>query len=131
MIWCLFPMLLLGSISSPVRFNWNQATRFWHRITSMGLVRISGYLWLKRPVQSFIRQPIPLLLANSPKEAADQLWQGVTPRTKVIFISHITSPTALRMPVELICQRAREAGILTVIDGAHAPGQIQVRFKPN
>jgi len=73
----------------------------------------------------FIRQPVPLPI-GSPEEVADQLWQGVTPKTKVIFLSHITSPTALQMPIELICRRARQAGILTVIDGAHAPGQIQV-----
>jgi isopenicillin-N epimerase len=69
------------------------------------------------------RQPVPLPLA-SPEEVVEQFWQGVTSRTKVIFLSHITSPTAICLPVEPICQRAREAGILTLIDGAHAPGQI-------
>lgn len=72
---------------------------------------------------SYLRQPIHLPV-RSKKEVIEQFWEGVTRRTKLIFISHITSPTALRMPVEEICQRARQLGILTFIDGAHTPGQI-------
>ena len=63
---------------------------------------------------------------NSPEEIADQIFRAVTPRTKVIFISHITSPTSLTLPVRLVCQRAHEAGIITIIDGAHAPGQLSL-----
>lgn len=73
----------------------------------------------------YINQPIALPLSD-PAEVVDQLWAGVTPRTRVIAISHITSPTALTFPVAEICRRARAAGILTVIDGAHAPGQIDL-----
>ena len=71
----------------------------------------------------YIRQPIPLPI-ETPETFIEQLWQGVTPRTRLIYLSHITSPTAQRFPIELVCQRARQQGILTLIDGAHAPGQI-------
>jgi isopenicillin-N epimerase len=66
------------------------------------------------------------LPVDAQEQVADQIWRGVTPRTKVIFISHITSPTSLTLPVHQICTRAREAGIITIIDGAHAPGQLSL-----
>jgi len=84
------------------------------------------YTWefvCKKTGAAYIHQSIPLPV-RSEDEIIEQFWQGVTPRTRVIYLSHITSPTALRLPVEHICQRARQAGILTLVDGAHAPGQI-------
>jgi isopenicillin-N epimerase len=74
----------------------------------------------------YVRQPIPLPGDALYDQAGlvEHFWAGVTPRTKVIYLSHITSPTALTLPIAAICARARAAGILTVIDGAHAPGQI-------
>ena len=72
---------------------------------------------------TYIHQPISLPI-HSEQEIVEQFWSGVTEHTKVIYLSHITSPTALRLPVEQICQRARQAGILTLVDGAHALGQI-------
>jgi isopenicillin-N epimerase len=63
---------------------------------------------------------------TSQDEIVEQLWGGVTEHTRVIVVSHITSPTALIFPVAEICRRAAEQGILTVIDGAHAPGQLDL-----
>ena len=74
---------------------------------------------------SYVHQHIPLP-AISGAQIVDGFWQAVTKQTRVIYLSHITSPTALCLPVQEICNRAREQGILTVIDGAHAPGQIDV-----
>ena len=69
------------------------------------------------------QQPIHTPLTDD-EAFIEQVWQGVTPRTRVIALSHITSPTALTFPVAAVCARARREGILTVIDGAHTPGQL-------
>ncbi len=71
----------------------------------------------------YVRHPVPLPV-ESAGQFVESFWSAVTPRTRVIFLSHITSPTALIFPIEEICRRARRAGILTVIDGAHVPGQL-------
>lgn len=71
----------------------------------------------------YIRHPVPLPVTTH-AEFVESFWNAVTPRTRVIFMSHITSPTALTFPVREICRRAREAGIVTIIDGAHVPGQL-------
>jgi isopenicillin-N epimerase len=71
----------------------------------------------------YIHQSIPLPV-NTTEEIVEQFWKGVTPQTRVIYLSHITSSTALRLPVVQICQRGEQAGILSIVDAAHSPGQI-------
>jgi isopenicillin-N epimerase len=77
----------------------------------------------QRTGAKLVRQSIPLPL-DSPVEFVEHMWSGVTARTRVVFLSHITSQTALTFSVADICALAREAGILAIVDGAHAPGQV-------
>jgi len=67
--------------------------------------------------------PIP---APPMEDLVELIWQRVTDRTRIIFLSTITSASALRLPVEEICRRARQRGIITVIDAAHVPGHISL-----
>jgi isopenicillin-N epimerase len=67
------------------------------------------------------RLPLPF---TTTEETVDALFSQVTHGTRLIVVSHITSPTAVILPVAEICRRARERGIALCIDGPHAPAQI-------
>jgi isopenicillin-N epimerase len=71
----------------------------------------------------YVRRPLPLPL-DDPAAVVDSVWSGVSEHTRVLFLSHITSPSGVVLPVAPLIARARERGILTMIDGAHVPGQI-------
>jgi isopenicillin-N epimerase len=72
-------------------------------------------------------QPTPLPFTTA-EDFVEAFWAGVTPKTRVIFLSHIAAFIAVILPIQEICRRARQAGILTIIDGAHAPGQIRLNL---
>jgi isopenicillin-N epimerase len=64
------------------------------------------------------------LLARKPGEIVDAACAAFTERTRLFFFSHILSPTGLVLPARELCAEARRRGILTMIDGAHAPAMI-------
>ncbi len=57
---------------------------------------------------------------------AERLLAELRPQTRLVFTSHITSTTALVFPLAEMCRRARERGVLTLVDGAHAPGHVDL-----
>jgi len=81
--------------------------------------------WGKRTGIKIVQQNIPAPL-DTEERFIEEFWKGVNVRTKVIFISHITSPTALIFPIEQILARARDKGLITIVDGAHVPGQVDL-----
>lgn len=73
------------------------------------------------------RQKINLPI-TSKEQFIDDFFKGLTPKTKAIFISHITSATALIFPVKEICAIAKSKGLITIVDGAHAPAHIDLKI---
>ena len=70
-----------------------------------------------------VELPLPF---RSAAETVDAIFAAATDRTRLIAVSHITSPTAVILPVAEICHRARQRGIAVAIDGPHAVAQLPV-----
>jgi len=66
---------------------------------------------------------------HSPEQVVEVFKKAITPRTKVIAISHVITGTGAILPVKEICAEARSRGIFTVLDGAQAFGHIKVDVK--
>lgn len=73
-----------------------------------------------------VKIPMPV---KSPEKIIEAVRRSITKRTRVLFFCHVTSATGLVFPVRELCALAREHGILSVVDGAHAPGMVPVDLK--
>ncbi|MDZ4755289.1 MAG: aminotransferase class V-fold PLP-dependent enzyme [Phycisphaerae bacterium] len=69
--------------------------------------------------------PIPLP-TSGPDEIVDRIERALDGRTRIVVVDHVTSPTALIFPVERIAAVCRARGIASLIDGAHAPGMLDL-----
>jgi len=67
--------------------------------------------------------------AHSSKEVYDSIVKAITPRTKVLMLSHMITGSGAILPVKELCAEARNRGIFTVLDGAQTIGQIKVDVK--
>ncbi|AWA31410.1 aminotransferase [Flavobacterium magnum] len=79
----------------------------------------------KKSGARYIRQPISMPVVSKEQMIAE-FWKGYNANTKVIFLNQLSSATALIFPVKEICDRARELGLVTIVDGAHVPGHIDL-----
>ncbi len=71
-----------------------------------------------------IVRTLGFIRANVVLVEPDELVANIGIRTRAIVVSHITSPTAFVLPVAEICEAARRAGVLSIVDGAHVPGHL-------
>jgi isopenicillin-N epimerase len=64
----------------------------------------------------------------SDEEVVDAIFRAADERTRLLVVSHVTSPTAVVLPIEKICAEARRRGIATCVDGPHAIAMRDVRL---
>ncbi|MFT6783489.1 MAG: isopenicillin-N epimerase [Saprospiraceae bacterium] len=75
----------------------------------------------------YVRQNIQLPIKDK-ETFLNDFWKGYSSNTKAIFISQITSFTGLILPVKEICEEAKKRGLITIVDGAHVPGHIDLNI---
>lgn len=83
--------------------------------------------YCKKSGAKYIRQNISLPVISK-EQILEEFWSGYTPKTKIVFLNQISSATALIFPVKEICDKARELGLITIIDGAHVTGQMDLNI---
>ena len=90
-----------------------------------GAMDRTWHFYCKKSGAKYVRQPITLPVVSKEQMMAE-FWKGYTSKTKVVFLNHISSSTALIFPVKEICDKAQDLGLITIVDGAHVPGHIDL-----
>lgn len=83
--------------------------------------------YCKKAGAKYVRQEISLPIVSK-EQILEEFWKGYNANTKVIFLNQISSSTALIFPVKEICDKAQQLGLITIVDGAHVPGHIDLNI---
>jgi isopenicillin-N epimerase len=87
-------------------------------------------IWQRRcrETQAVYREMILPMPISSAQDIIAAIESEITDRTRLIVVSHITSPTAITLPVQAIIAMAKKRGIAVCVDGPHAPLQIPLNI---
>jgi len=83
--------------------------------------------YCKKSGAKYIRQEISLPIVSK-EQIIEEFWKGYTSKTKIVFLNQMSSSTALLFPVKEICEKAQQLGLITIVDGAHIPGHIDLNI---
>jgi isopenicillin-N epimerase len=72
------------------------------------------------------RVPFPL---DGPEAVVEAVLSGVTERTRLVLLDHVTSPTGVVFPVERLVPLLQARGVDVLVDGAHAPGMLALNLE--
>ncbi len=92
-----------------------------------GAMDRTWHFYCKKSGAKYIRQEISLPVVSK-EQIIEEFWKGYTANTKVIFLNQMSSSTALIFPVKEICDKAKQLGLITIVDGAHVPGHIDLNI---
>lgn len=83
--------------------------------------------YCKKSGAKYVKQNISLPVVSK-EQMIEEFWKGYNVNTKVVFLNQISSVTALIFPVKEICDKAQELGLITIVDGAHVPGHMDLNI---
>ena len=83
--------------------------------------------YCKKSGAKYIRQNISLPVVSK-EQIIEEFWKGYNANTKVVFLNQMSSATALLFPVKEICDRAAALGLITIVDGAHILGHMDLNI---
>lgn len=91
-------------------------------------VRLTMKYLAEQAGAKYIEAPVPLPL-SSPDQVVKAIESAITPRTRLLVVDHVTSPTAVLFPIERIIALCTARNIDVLVDGAHAPGMVPLNVE--